>query len=213
MSAAASSLSPAKTKKLFRALFVGGWVCALTIPLAWLSASHDLPFQANQLPVPLLPKADDLVVAGKWQLIHFVASDCPCSRSVIKHLVHRGALHGVFEEVILVGADPMLQTQLQARGFMVRTVTEQEIAKLPGLHGVPGLFVRSPAQELVYSGGYVPTGVVFLADNLESSLLARLQAGEKVAAYQVTGCVASQRIGRELDPLQARYSSITVQAR
>jgi len=213
MSSIRANLSPTRANKLIRGLLVGGWICAITLPLAWLCASHDLPFQANHLPEPLLPKRDDPAVAGKWQLIHFVATDCPCSRSVIKHLVHRGAIKGVFEEVILVGTDEALQTELQGRGFTVRAVSEQEIVKMPGLHGVPGLFVRSPAGEVVYSGGYVPSGVVFLADNLESALLAQLQAGEKVAAYPVTGCVASQRIGRELDPLQMRYSTITVQPR
>jgi hypothetical protein len=186
------------------------WLAAVTVPLAYLCAAHLVPFRTGALPAQFLPAPSDGVKKPAWQMIHFLAADCPCSQAVAAHLLQRGPLPGVVEAVALVGRDPALEQLLRARGFAVRLTTEADLARMPRVPAVPSLFIRSPQREMVYAGGYAPRGVVAPAANAEATLLTRLKRGEKIAEYPVNGCAVGRALRAKIDPLQLRYGKSTV---
>lgn len=140
-----------------------------------------------------LPKA-----AGRWQLVHFLYTDCPCASQVADHLLARPSPMNTTEHVVLVGQAPQLIERLRKLHFTVEVVDEVELEQRFGVTSVPLLVIADPSGELRYSGGYSTRKQGPVQEDL--SILARLQGGAPVSPLPIFGCAVSRELRQRLDP-------------
>ncbi|MDQ8182689.1 hypothetical protein QEH57_18610 [Pelagicoccus sp. SDUM812005] len=181
-----------------KALLMGGfslWAASISIPLGLFSAAHQAV-----LPVAQQSLRAASAVGDDWSLVHVVAEDCACSRSVMDYLVERGVSSDYSEEVILVGGGETFASRLEAAGFSVSEVEAEQLCSVSGAEGVPFFQVARGAEEPSYSGAYFASA--FRGGNgfLDLSTADRLAAGGLVLSRPVYGCPTSERLKSILDP-------------
>lgn len=183
-----------------RKLVLGGcfvlWVAVISIPLGLFSASHQA----------VLPVAVESLVGGTgdaiegWSVVHVLAEDCPCSRSVMDYLLERGRSKEFSEEVILVDGSEERANLLREVGFVVSSVESGQLCEDFGSEGVPFFQVVEGSSKPAYSGAYF--GSAFRGTNgfLDLSTASRLKGGGFVFNRPVYGCATSDRLKAILDP-------------
>ncbi|MBC2606760.1 hypothetical protein [Pelagicoccus albus] len=160
----------------------------------------------------VLPVATDSVssfVEGDsedWGLVHVLAEECPCSRSVLDYLLERGANSGVREEVILLDATDESVEKLRELGFLVSTADSEGFCSRFGSEGVPFFQVVEGGAKPSYSGAYFDNAFRATGGFLDLKTLSRLQGGGIVVNRPVYGCATSDRLKAVLDPLGLKYA-------
>jgi hypothetical protein len=168
-----------------------------------MMASHT-PFQAN--PDGLSYLAREMGTArGSWQAIHLLSTTCSCSRGVAEHLIARGPMPHLKEQIVLAGNDHALVRRLTLAGFAVRSVDPETIADRYHVAGAPWLVFVSPQGELRYQGGYTPAHA--RNDYQDQQLWADVSSGRSVEPLPVLGCALGKRLQHTLDPLGIKYSN------
>ncbi len=180
----------------------GGWACAAVLAGSVLMSFHQ-PFRTPGEGIMSLGHAPD---GGSWRMLHVVSGSCGCSQKVMDHLLQRGPVAGVQEEVLVVdGGEPYLTgsaarlEKLAKAGFVVSHVKASAIPADAGLKGVPLLAVASPGRGAVYVGGYGSGG------DQDGTILRELMAGRKASPLAAIGCAVGLRIRRAADPLRLKY--------
>lgn len=198
-----SNRVPAKARRIWPvAVFVLSSLFSLVIGSVML-ASHT-PFRAN--PDGLAFLAHEVgTKPGSWQAIHLLSVSCSCSRGVAEHLIARGPMAHVKEQIVLAGNDATLTQRLAAAGFPVRTMDPEVIANRYHVAGAPWLVFVSPAGDVRYQGGYTPAHA--RNDYRDEQVWASLSSGGSVAPLPVLGCALGKRLQRTLDPLGLKYSN------
>lgn len=135
---------------------------------------------------------------GRWQLVHFLYTDCPCASQVADHLLARPTPINATEHVVLVGQAPQLIDRLRKLHFTVEVVDEVELEQRFGVTSVPLLVIAEPNGELRYSGGYSTRKQGPVQEDL--AIFARLQGGSPVSPLPVFGCAVSRELRQRLDP-------------
>lgn len=168
-----------------------------------MMASHT-PFQANQDGLTYL--AHEMGTAkGSWQAIHLLSTTCSCSRGVAEHLIARGPMPNLKEQIVLAGNDDVLARRLRLAGFPVRSMNPEIIADRYHVAGAPWLMFVSPQGDLRYQGGYTPAHA--RNDYHDQQVWADLSSGRAVEPLPVLGCALGKRLQRTLDPLRIKYSN------
>ncbi len=160
----------------------GGWACAAVLAGSMLMSFHQ-PFRTPGEGIMSLGHAPD---RSSWRMLHVVSGSCGCSQKVMDHLLQRGPVAGVQEE-------------LAKAGFFVSHVKASAIPADAGLKGVPLLAVASPGRGAVYVGGYGSGG------DQDGTILRELMAGRKASPLAAIGCAVGLRIQRAADPLRLKY--------
>ena len=166
-------------------------------------ASHT-PFQANPDGLAYLAREVGNK-QGSWQAIHLLSTTCSCSRGVAEHLIARGPMPHLKEQIVLAGIDGTLAQRLLQAGFPVRTLDPEIIANRYHVAGAPWLVFVSPAGDVRYQGGYTPAHA--RNDYQDEQVWAHLASGASVAPLPVLGCALGKRLQHTLDPLNLKYSN------
>jgi hypothetical protein len=179
----------------------GAWACAAVLAGSVLMSFHQ-PFRTPGERIMSLAQGRD---DGSWRMLHLVSGGCGCSQRVMRHLLERGAIAGVEEEVLAVdGGEPYLAgsaallEKLSQAGFLVNHVAASAIPADTGLNGVPLLAVASPGRQTVYVGGYGSGG------DQDGVILRELMAGRKAEPFAAIGCAVGSRLRRAVDPFQLK---------
>lgn len=198
-----STTAAARVRRIWPvAVFVVSSMFSLILGSALL-ASHT-PFQAN--PDGLSFLASELGTAkGQWQAIHLLSTTCACSRGVAEHLIARGPMADVNEQIVLAGSDPFLAHRLTVAGFPVRSIDPETVAEHYHVAGAPWLVFVSPAGDVRYQGGYTPAHA--RNDYQDQHVWAAVSNGRRVEPLPVLGCALGKRLQRSLDPLGLKYTN------
>ena len=192
-------------KRMLRWAWFILWIVSVSIPLAYASGTHllPLPHMTISLPVP----AAGTRAAQQWELTHVLAANCRCSQVIALHLERCGRLGNAVEHVWMIGRDPATSDALVARGYDVRTMEAEELAKRVGIEGIPWLIISDPLGRIGYCGGYSDRPLHAPDEPQDREILRRLMAGERVAPLPAFGCATAGAVQRMMDPLGLKYSA------
>ncbi|MEO0600023.1 MAG: hypothetical protein AAF211_01225, partial [Myxococcota bacterium] len=134
-------------------------------------------------------------------ITHVIASDCSCTRGLVRHLTDRGPSLGRRESVLFVGASLPGLDGLEARGFDLHALAPEELRTHFAIDGAPVLVVRDP-DRIVYAGGYFDLPAAIHAR--DQRIVAAVDAGRPPASLPLYGCAVSTELARARDPLGLR---------
>ncbi|MCR9159609.1 MAG: hypothetical protein ACE37F_04620 [Nannocystaceae bacterium] len=140
---------------------------------------------------------------GSWAAVHVLYSACRCSQRVFDHLFESPRPDGVYETVLLVGADEEIERRAAAAGFDVRVLTPEALESEFGIVSAPLLLVLGPSAELRYAGGYTERKQGY--DVQDVQIIETLQAGDDPAELPLYGCGVSKELQQLLDPMGLKY--------
>ncbi|MBD5778922.1 hypothetical protein IEN85_05415 [Pelagicoccus sp. NFK12] len=171
------------------------WTGAISVPLGLFSAAH-------RAVLPVAKESLQVSSSGEeqWTIVHVLAEDCACSRSVIDYLVDRGPSEAFAEEVTLVGGGSEAAERLRRQGYLVATVEGEQLCADFGSEGVPFFQVVKGGSEPSYSGAYFDGAFRGDAGFQDLRTASRLAAGGFVLSRPVYGCPTSERLKSVLDP-------------
>ncbi len=179
---------------------LGVWALAAVVAGAVLCSYH-LSFEAPDSGLAAVaPSASQ----HSWLLVHVLSEECGCSQRVMTHLLARGRIAGVSEEIVLVDGpeatpEHRVSDKLEYAGFPLRHADADELLRRYHLVGVPVLIITNPAGRVVYRGGYGS------AYDQDAVLLQAAQQGRTPPEYPVIGCAVGARIQRQVDPFRWKY--------
>lgn len=172
------------------------WACATVGIGTLLTGLHTLT-----LP-PQTPHRGQ--VTQGWSVVHSIAQKCPCSRTVLEHLVQRGVQPGFDETVVIVDGTDESIARLRSAGFWVEVATSETLESHYGLTGAPIMVVHRPDGSIAYTGAYAARRNLPPQD---LDILTRTRSGEAVAPFPLFGCAVSQALQRQMDPLNLKYGA------
>ncbi|MBK1878289.1 hypothetical protein [Pelagicoccus mobilis] len=192
-----------KSKRVRRSILVSLvclWVVSISVPLGLFSASH----------MAVLPVAEESVIESSenwegWRLVHVLAEDCPCSKSVIEYLVQRNAQQTLVEEVVLLDGSDALVDRLRMSGFSVTVLEAEDLCESLGSEGVPFFQVIEGGRSPRYSGAYFDSAHRATNGFLDLKTYSRIKDGGFVLNRPVFGCATSERLRALLDPFGLKY--------
>jgi hypothetical protein len=167
-----------------------------------LTALHT-PFRAERAGAARL--AAELASGRCWRAVHVLSASCQCSSGVAEHLLARGPIPDLREEVLLAGDDKELIARLSRAGFRTLTVTGDQLAQKYGIAGAPWLLLISPTGEIAYQGGYASDAGARTGYQ-DARIWMQVRQGKSPEALPVFGCALGKRLQRTLDPLALKYS-------
>jgi hypothetical protein len=192
-------MSPGRSRWLRAGVFAA-WFAATSVPIGYLMAGHLAPAAVAEA-----PQAGDRWperARGRWEALHVVARDCPCSGKAVAHLLERGAGTGIHERVWVTGQGAMDVSALAARGYDVDPAPADARAAAAGITAAPWLIVIAPDGRVAYSGGYRDGSAAREWDDVR--MIAAAQRGEAPRARPVFGCALGQ-LRRHQDPLGLKW--------
>lgn len=181
-------------------LFACVWAVSISVPLGLFSASH-----MAALPVAEEVAVDSGEVAGEWRIVHVLAEECACSRSVIEYLLDRGSAGEMQEDVVLLDGSRELVSRLRSGGFRVTTVEAEDFCESLGSEGVPFFQVVEGGESPRYSGAYFDSAFRATSGFLDLKTYSLIKDGGFVLSRPVFGCATSERLKSLLDPLGLKY--------
>jgi hypothetical protein len=179
-------------------VFLTVWA-SLAIGAGSVVTSFHQPFQ---LPSESIASLAPIQGDRAWRMIHVLSTACGCSRRVAEHIIKRGPLPGVREQVLLLNNhyDDVFAERIAARGLHVKTVSEDVLAQ-HNLRAVPLFVLVSPDGQTHYVGGYGRTY------DRDTDIWQQASRGVKPRPLTVYGCAVSRSIQRQIDPFQWKYAS------
>lgn len=181
------------------------WTVGLIVVAATLGASH--------LYAQPRPRTNDPSVAASMALlrghddgilvVHVLYSECRCSVNIVEHLLDRGPLASAAERILLVGSGGEMARKLEARGYPVRTITQDALLADYHLSAAPLLLVLGKDDRLRYVGGH--TGHKQGLDFRDVAIVEAIEADRTVSELPNFGCAVSKDLQRRLDPLALKY--------
>ena len=181
-------------------LVLSGWAALMTFICVTLMIGHWI-----QLPRPVVGTFQEFDSAsmssdtGRWKAMHFLYSECPCSRRILKHLLAREPMQNIEEIIILVGPTETNLEQLKNSRFIFECVSPDELKCKYNVESAPLLLVLSPDHKIRYSGGYTTRKQGLTIQDI--SLIRRTVSGEAFQPLPVYGCGVSDAIKAITDPL------------
>jgi hypothetical protein len=179
-----------------------GWFVVMVLVSATLLGRHLLALprpaadEALARSMATLRGPDD---AGRWMAVHVLDAECKCSRRIVEHLLATDRPKDVSEQVLLVGSDAVLESQLASRGFRVTRVEPTELSDRYHLQAVPLLVVAAPDGTIRYAGGYTERKQGPAPRDLE--IVADARAGHPIETIPVFGCAVARRLQSATNPL------------
>ena len=176
------------------------WASLMTFICVALMIGHWV-----QLPRPAIGTFQELdsasvsSVTRRWKALHFLYSECQCSRRILKHLLEREPIQDIEEVIVLVGEPEPNREQLQKSKFNFEFLTPEELTRKYNVEAAPLLLVLSPDRAIRYSGGYTSRKQGLVMQDL--SLIRKTIAGETIPPLPVYGCGVSESIKALTDPL------------
>ena len=196
-----------RVKSLGGGLAIAIWASALTLVIGTLMVSHwvVLPSPAVGQTLPAAEVTRTVSTRGRLQVFHFLSSECPCSRRVLRHLVDRGANAKVLETIVLVGESKELEMAAVKHGYVMDVVTPEELASRYEVESGPLMIVTAPDSTILYSGGYTSRKQGY--EIQDERIISELLAGDEVECLPVFGCAVSKDLQAIVDPLGLKYSA------
>ena len=140
---------------------------------------------------------------GSWTAVHVLYSGCRCSQRVFDHLFESPRPDGVYETVLLVGADAQIERRAATAGFDVWVLSPEDLESRFGIVSAPLLLVLGPEAELRYAGGYTERKQGY--DVQDIKILETLQDGDDPTELPLYGCGVSKELQQILDPMGLKY--------
>lgn len=182
--------SPANHASLGSRLVAAGfvlWIVVVSVPMTLLAAKHWSP-----LPSPAPHPAASPDSRNGWTVRHALVAECGCSRRLANHLLERQPDPSVSESVVLIGADPAVESRLRRAGWPVRVVEESRAQEELGVEGGPFLLVHRPDGTPAYAGGHGPRPGA-PSEWRDVALIRAVRAGTATEPLPVFGCGVSAR--------------------
>ncbi|MCA9198191.1 MAG: hypothetical protein KDA87_11660 [Planctomycetales bacterium] len=188
------------------------WLSAMSLVTASLMVSHWVPLPQPEADSPeLAAKLNQAITAPAptWRAFHFLYSDCPCSRRVLRKILERSPMNGVVERIVLVGRANEWETRIRDLGYEFHPLDSVELESNYGIRAVPSLVVVSAAGNICYSGGY--TARKQGPDIADQRIIQSVLAGEDIESFPVYGCAVAKNLQDIVDPLGLKYTSETAE--
>ena len=178
------------------------WACGMIFVIACLMVSHWValphPTATDQAWSVQLNQTRTTQV-GKWTAFHFLYGNCPCSRRILDHIVHRVPVDGCQEKIVFIGEDSEMTEAAMQRGFEVDCVTRDELKAQYGVEAAPLLTVLDPSGKVRFAGGY--TTHKQGPQIQDERIIRELLSGGKVKDLPLFGCAVSNELKLLVDPL------------
>ena len=181
---------------------LGVWACGMIFVIACLMVSHWValphPTAADQAWSAQLNQtrtAQD----KEWTAFHFLYGNCPCSRRILDHIVHRFPVDGCQEKIVFIGEDIEMTEAALQRGFEVDCVMPEELKSRYGVEAAPLLTVLDPSGKVCFAGGYTTHKQGPQIQDVR--IIQELLSGGKVKDLPLFGCAVSNELKMLVDPL------------
>ncbi|MEZ6117923.1 MAG: hypothetical protein R3C28_15310 [Pirellulaceae bacterium] len=182
------------------------WLSAMSLVTASLMVSHWVPLPPPEVDSPdLAVKLGQANTAPTWRAFHFLYSDCPCSRRVLRKILERSPMDDVVERIVLVGSANEWETRIRDLGYEFDGLNSVELESNYGIRAVPSLVVVSAAGDIRYSGGY--TARKQGPDIADQRIIQSVLAGNDIESFPVYGCAVTKDLQVLVDPLGLKYTS------
>ncbi|MFO0624861.1 MAG: hypothetical protein U0325_04535 [Polyangiales bacterium] len=184
---------------------LGLWVTAMVLLGTFALATH---VAALPVPDPQDPRLRGAVASlrrpGRPLAVHALYADCRCSQMIRAHLARRGVMPGVDEVVLLVGDAPAHRARVEARGFRVLAVSDEELLRRWRMEAAPLLVVTDAGGVVRYAGGYRRAKSSAAED---PDVIRAVAAGRRPRRMPALGCPVSARLQARLDPIGLRTAT------
>lgn len=191
------------TTRLFYRGFFLIWALSMMGLVGYLSFLHNSPlhpYQPSKNPVEM--------VNGEWNVFHLLLADCPCSANVAVYLENRRPSALAHEKIFMIGDNPGIVRELKKASWQVISLTPQEAQDRLGADGGPWLLIYDPQGKLRYSGGYLGRAIHSPSEPFKDiEILVSLKSDRIVQPLASFGCVASEKLRHQFDPLGLKYTS------
>ncbi|MCB9731856.1 MAG: hypothetical protein H6745_04395 [Deltaproteobacteria bacterium] len=179
------------------------WSLAAVVLGGTLMAKHLVTLPAPKTDDGALLAAVDGLRApgerGRWMAVHFLYSECNCSKRVIDHMVEVPRRPDVIDKVILVGDGSRLAPRLRAHGIAVEAIAPADMTARFHVDAAPLLVVAAPDGHIAYLGGY--TRRKQGPDIQDLAIFGELVGGAPAPeALPLYGCATAKSLQDMLDP-------------
>ncbi len=194
----------ATCKRLLASVTLPLWAVGMTVIVSCLMVGHWVSLPKPEVGQTLIPTTaisqPKVSKEMPYTAFHFLYADCPCSRRVLTHVLDRAPVHGVAENLVIIGSKTEeLAANALRQGFALDAVAEDELLGKYGVESAPLLVVVDQSGQIVYSGGY--TSRKQGLDYHDVNVLQALLDGEAVENFPLYGCAVSERLKDLVDPL------------
>lgn len=180
-------------------LLLALWATAMAFVCATLMIGHWVP-----LPTPKVGTRPQFAFPSHasanegWKVLHFLYSECTCSKRILNHLLLREPIQGIEETIVMVGGQDSHKERISDEEFHWDWVTPEELKSKYSVEAAPLLVVLDPSHTIRYSGAYTARKQGFSIQDV--SLITRIRAGESVRPLILMGCGVSKELQSLTDP-------------
>ncbi len=176
------------------------WFATMSFVCSTLMIGHWV-----QLPVPKVGSRQAFVSESntsesmKWRALHFLSSECVCSKRILNHLLQRDPLSEIEETIVIVGETDAIRESVAGSKFAIEWSTPEELKCRYGVDAAPLLVVFDYDGTIRYSGAYTARKQGFPIQDVQ--LIKRALAGESIQPLPLFGCGVSREMQSLTDPL------------
>lgn len=185
-------------KKIDIAIFAI-WFLIISIPIASMMANHTFSLKASHS-----KNLRKLASQNKFTVLHFLGTDCDCSKQVFNSLIHRKPRNDVEEKVYIIGKETNWKSQLSAKNYQVVQHEMEYFEKNYDIKAVPQLTIIN-GEKLLYSGGY--TSSRGNRSQIEDKkIIDDTVSFKKIEERPIFGCINGKENRVAIDPFNLKYS-------
>ena len=183
------------------------WAGSLCVVIAslmvghWVSLPHPTP--GTKLSINDGENEESSSKPSEFLTYHFLYSDCPCSRRVLKQIANRSSIREANEKVVLVGEAVEIESTLRQNGFEVEVTSPASLKSKWGVESAPLMVMTDREGTILYSGGY--TSRKQGLDYQDEEIINQVISGEHVPGLPLYGCAVSKSLKALVDPLNLKY--------
>lgn len=175
------------------------WFVAISVPIASMMANHTFSLNASHS-----KNLRQLASQKKITVLHFLGTDCDCSKNVLNHLLQREARSDVEEKVFIIGNGTNWKSSLLVKKYQVVQNDMAYFEKNYDIKAVPQLTIIN-GEHLLYSGGYSDD-----RNNRQKiedqKIISAIIQNKKIDERPIFGCINGRDNRVAVDPLNLKYS-------
>lgn len=143
---------------------------------------------------------------------HVLGTGCKCSDVIRNHLIARGSLKGVSENIVYLvdnkntDATESYIAQFKEKGFQVNLKDQESFSEFESkVTGVPFMMVSGANKSILYAGGYGSHKILEGQEIQDQKIIEQLIANKEVHTLPIFGCATSLKYQSLLDPFSIKY--------
>lgn len=172
------------------------WFITLSVPLTYMMGSHTLSPHASSSK-ELLSLAD-FEKKKDINVIHFLGTNCDCSKEIYEYLLTNTISSDLNEKVIIIGEDLSWARELKNKNYTVEFFSEKDFSNKYDLNAFPQLTITNKNDEVIYNGGY-KSGRSPASKIEYNEIIEYLKTKPNPSTRPIFGCLSSEKKQNEVN--------------